>query len=45
MRILVEARNGAVGVEAGIVVPPVGWFDVVLRIPDGDMRTRTHQRA
>lgn len=38
MRILVEARNGAVGVEAGIVVPPVGWFDVVLRIPDGDMR-------
>lgn len=38
MRLLVEARNGAVGVGGGEIVPPNGRFDVVLRIPDGEMR-------
>lgn len=38
MRILVAARNTAVGIEAGRIVEPDGRFDLTLRIPDGDLR-------
>ncbi len=38
MRILIEASNTAVGVSDGYVVEPTGEFDVVLRIPDGELR-------
>jgi glycosyltransferase involved in cell wall biosynthesis/cytosine/adenosine deaminase-related metal-dependent hydrolase len=38
MRLLVEGVNAAVGVEGGRIVPPAGSFDVVLRVPDGELR-------
>ena len=38
MRLLVEAGNGAVGVEDGVIVAPTGDFDVVLRVSDGELR-------
>lgn len=38
MRFLVEARNLAVGVEGSVIVPPNGRFDLVLRVPDGELR-------
>ena len=38
MRLLIEAENGAVGVEGGRVVPPEGRFDVTLRVPGGEVR-------
>ncbi len=38
MRILVEARNAAVGVEDGYLVDATGHFDAIVRVPDGDLR-------
>ena len=38
MKLLIEGANAAVGVADGIIVPPDGRFDVVLRIPDGELR-------
>jgi cytosine/adenosine deaminase-related metal-dependent hydrolase len=38
VRFLVEASNATVGVDAGRIVPPDGRFDLVLRIPDGELR-------
>jgi cytosine/adenosine deaminase-related metal-dependent hydrolase len=38
VRILVEAANAAVAVEGGVIVEAEGHFDVVLRIPDGEVR-------
>jgi Amidohydrolase family len=38
VRILIEAGNAAVGVSNGYVVEPTGEFDVILRIPDGELR-------
>lgn len=38
MRLRVEAANGAVGVEDGRIVEPVGRFDAVLCVPDGELR-------
>ncbi len=38
MRFLVEAANAAVGVEDGRIVAPEGRFEVVLRIPGGELR-------
>jgi hypothetical protein len=38
MRLLVEAANAAVGVEAGHIVPPTGDFDAELRVPGGELR-------
>jgi cytosine/adenosine deaminase-related metal-dependent hydrolase len=38
MRIRIEAANRTVGVEGGRIVEPEGGFDVVLRIPDGEVR-------
>ncbi|MEO6866347.1 MAG: amidohydrolase family protein [Gemmatimonadaceae bacterium] len=37
MRLLIEASNDAVGVEAGKIVPTSGQFDIVLRVRDGDL--------
>ena len=38
MRLLVEAANAAVGIEDGHVIDSTGDFDIVLRIPDGEVR-------
>jgi hypothetical protein len=38
VKLLVEAANGALGVAHGRIVPPAGAFDVVLRVPDGEIR-------
>lgn len=38
MRLLVEAANGAVGVEAGRIVEPRGRFDALLSVPGGELR-------
>jgi cytosine/adenosine deaminase-related metal-dependent hydrolase len=35
MRLLIETRDAAVGVEAGVIVPTTGRFDVTLRVRDG----------
>jgi len=35
VRLLVEAGDGAVGIEDGRIVAPSGGFDVTLRVPDG----------
>ena len=35
MRLLIETRDAALGVDEGVLVPPTGRFDVALRIPDG----------
>ena len=35
MRLLIETRDAALGVEAGRIVPPSGRFDVTLRVRDG----------
>lgn len=37
-RLLIEARNRAVGVEDGVIVETEGRFDRVLRFPDADVR-------
>lgn len=38
LRLLVAARNRAVGVEDGRIVEPEGAFDIVLEFPDADVR-------
>jgi hypothetical protein len=38
VRLLVEASNAVLGVAGGRIVPPTGSFDVVLRVPDGELR-------
>jgi hypothetical protein len=38
VRLLIQAANASVGVDEGVVVPPKGPFDVVLRIPEGEVR-------
>ena len=38
MRLLIAARNRAVGVEQDRIVAPEGKFDVVLECPDADVR-------
>jgi hypothetical protein len=38
VRLVIEARNAAVGVEDGFIVPPAGRIDRVFRIPDGELR-------
>lgn len=38
MRILIAARNTAIGVEGRVVVAPEGPFDLVLRFDDADVR-------
>ncbi len=38
MKLVIEARNATVGIEDGIIVPPTGRIDRVLRIPDGELR-------
>lgn len=38
MKLLIEAGNAAVGVSDGLIVPPRGRFDMVLHIPDGELR-------
>ncbi len=38
MRIRIQAANGVVGVEGGVLVEPDGAFDVTLRIPEGEVR-------
>lgn len=35
MRLLIETRDAAIGVESGLIVPPDGPFDVALRVADG----------
>ena len=37
MRLLVEATNGALGVEGDRIVPPTGRFDIVIGV-DGELR-------
>ena len=38
MRIRINARNGALGVEAGAIVDTSGSFDAVIDAPDADLR-------
>jgi cytosine/adenosine deaminase-related metal-dependent hydrolase len=38
VRLLVEAANMAVGVEHGMIIPPTGRFDIVVRVKDGELR-------
>lgn len=38
MRLLINARNRSVGIEAGRIVAPAGGFDIVLDVPDADIR-------
>lgn len=38
MRLLIAARNRAIGVEQDRIVAPTGRFDVVLECPDADVR-------
>lgn len=38
MRIVIEARNAAVGIEDGRIVPAGGYVDVVIRVRDGELR-------
>jgi len=35
VRLLIETRDAALGIESGVIVPPSGRFDVTLRIPNG----------
>jgi len=35
VRLLIETRESAIGVDEGVIVPPVGRFDVTLRVRDG----------
>jgi hypothetical protein len=37
-RILVKAKNAALGVDAGHIAAPAGRFDVTLHVPDGEVR-------
>ena len=37
-RILVKAKNAALGVDAGCIAAPAGRFDVTLHVPDGEVR-------
>jgi hypothetical protein len=38
VRILIEAKNATLGVDAGRIVPPVGPFAITLPVPDGELR-------
>jgi hypothetical protein len=38
VKLRIDAGNAVVGVANGVIVPPVGDFDVELRVPDGDAR-------
>lgn len=38
MRLRIDAANASVGVRDGVIVPADGEFDVVLRVPDGEVR-------
>jgi hypothetical protein len=38
MRLLVAAANAAVGIEDGHIAPASGRFDVMLHVPDGELR-------
>jgi cytosine/adenosine deaminase-related metal-dependent hydrolase len=38
VRLLVEAGDGALGVEGGRIVAPTGRFDVILHVPHGKLR-------
>lgn len=38
MRIVVEAKNAAVGIEDGRIVPATGRIDAVIRVLDGELR-------
>jgi cytosine/adenosine deaminase-related metal-dependent hydrolase len=38
MKIVVEARNAAVGIEGGCIVPTSGRVDGVIRVRDGELR-------
>jgi len=38
MRVLINARNGSLGVEAGVIVGTSGSFDVVIDARDADVR-------
>jgi len=38
LRLLIEARNCTIAVEAGVIVAPTGRFDLALRFPDADLR-------
>jgi cytosine/adenosine deaminase-related metal-dependent hydrolase len=37
VRLLIETRDAALGVEGGVIVPSSGRFDVTLRIPSGTL--------
>lgn len=37
MRLLIETRDAAIGVESGLIVPPDGRFDAVVRVADGTL--------
>ncbi|HEX7978875.1 MAG TPA: amidohydrolase family protein [Gemmatimonadaceae bacterium] len=38
MRLLVEAEDGALGIEGGRIVAPSGSFDAILQVRDGKLR-------
>lgn len=38
MRLRIDAANASLGVADGVIVAPDGEFDVVLRVPDGEVR-------
>ncbi|HET7460050.1 MAG TPA: hypothetical protein VFJ82_02335 [Longimicrobium sp.] len=38
MRLRIEAANATVGVADGVIVEPGGGFDLVLRVPDAELR-------
>ena len=38
MRLLIEANDGALGIEGGRIVAPTGRFEVTLSVPDGLLR-------
>jgi cytosine/adenosine deaminase-related metal-dependent hydrolase len=37
MRLLIETRDAAIGVESGIIVPPDGQFDISVHVGDGTL--------
>jgi cytosine/adenosine deaminase-related metal-dependent hydrolase len=38
VRLLIRTRDAALGVTAGVIVPPSGEFDVTLDVPDGTLQ-------
>ncbi len=38
MRLRIDAANASVGVEHGVIVAPERDFDVIVRVPDGELR-------